>query len=48
MTFLSAVISADSKILQFVTLTMITKYKEAAGSKVTMKLDQNLIGSAID
>lgn len=29
-------------------LTMITKYKEATGSKITVKLDQNLIGSAVD
>lgn len=29
-------------------LTMITKYKEATGSEITVKLDQNLIGSAVD
>lgn len=48
MSFLPAVISADSEKVQYVTLTMVTKYKEATGSKVTVELDQDLIGSAID
>lgn len=48
MSFLPALISTDSEKLPFVTLTVITKYKEATGSKVTVELDQNLIGSAID
>jgi len=41
-------INNNNSSVQFVTLTMVTKYKEATGSKVTVELDQNLIGSAVD